>query len=154
MTVITPSPGADGPDASGPLPAEELRLLDASWRTANFLPVGQIYLPANPLPREPLLLEHVKPRLLGHWATTPGLNLTYAHLNRVIQAIVTIGGFAGAVHRLRQRDAFGQGGFPCADRPGEGVEHRVTLTPADGQSPCQGWPGRVGSSVRGAVRCA
>src|SRR3954464_11525092 len=62
----------------------ELELLDAWWRAANYLSVGQIYLMANPLLREPLLPEHVKPRLLGHWGTTPGLNFVYAHLNRAI----------------------------------------------------------------------
>jgi xylulose-5-phosphate/fructose-6-phosphate phosphoketolase len=67
-------------------PAEELRLLDAYWRAANYLSVGQIYLLDNPLLREPLRPEHVKPRLLGHWGTTPGLNLVYAHLNRAIRA--------------------------------------------------------------------
>jgi xylulose-5-phosphate/fructose-6-phosphate phosphoketolase len=65
--------------------AEELQLLDAYWRAANYLSVGQIYLLDNPLLREPLRAEHVKPRLLGHWGTTPGLNLVYAHLNRVIR---------------------------------------------------------------------
>ena len=65
---------------------EELRLLDAYWRAANYLSVGQIYLLDNPLLREPLQAEHVKPRLLGHWGTTPGLNLVYAHLNRAIRA--------------------------------------------------------------------
>ena len=65
---------------------EELRLVDAYWRAANYLSVGQIYLLDNPLLREPLRAEHVKPRLLGHWGTTPGLNLLYAHLNRVIRA--------------------------------------------------------------------
>jgi xylulose-5-phosphate/fructose-6-phosphate phosphoketolase len=64
----------------------ELQLLDAYWRAANYLSVGQIYLLDNPLLREPLRPEHVKPRLLGHWGTTPGLNLVYAHLNRVIRA--------------------------------------------------------------------
>jgi xylulose-5-phosphate/fructose-6-phosphate phosphoketolase len=66
--------------------SEELRLLDAYWRAANYLSVGQIYLLDNPLLREPLRAEHVKPRLLGHWGTTPGLNLVYAHLNRTIRA--------------------------------------------------------------------
>jgi xylulose-5-phosphate/fructose-6-phosphate phosphoketolase len=65
---------------------EELRLLDGYWRAANYLSVGQIYLLDNPLLREPLTLADVKPRLLGHWGTTPGLNLVYAHLNRVIKA--------------------------------------------------------------------
>ncbi len=62
----------------------ELELIDAYWRAANYLSVGQIYLLDNPLLREPLRAEHVKPRLLGHWGTTPGLNLLYAHMNRVI----------------------------------------------------------------------
>jgi xylulose-5-phosphate/fructose-6-phosphate phosphoketolase len=64
---------------------DTLRLLDAYWRAANYLSVGQIYLRANPLLREPLTIEHVKPRLLGHWGTTPGLNFVYAHMNRVIR---------------------------------------------------------------------
>jgi xylulose-5-phosphate/fructose-6-phosphate phosphoketolase len=72
--------------AAGPLAPAELDLIDAYWRAANYLSVGQIYLLANPLLREPLLAEHVKPRLLGHWGTTPGLNLVYAHLNRAIRA--------------------------------------------------------------------
>jgi xylulose-5-phosphate/fructose-6-phosphate phosphoketolase len=71
---------------AGPLDAEALRTTHAYWRAANYLSVGQIYLLDNPLLREPLTLEHVKPRLLGHWGTTPGLNFLYAHLNRVINA--------------------------------------------------------------------
>ena len=87
MSVITPSAetSVGRPAASGPLSSEDLRVLDAYWRAANYLSVGQIYLLANPLMREPLRLDHVKPRLLGHWGTTPGLNLIYAHLNRVIR---------------------------------------------------------------------
>jgi xylulose-5-phosphate/fructose-6-phosphate phosphoketolase len=68
------------------LTAEELRKIDAYWRAANYLSVGQIYLYDNPLLRESLRLEHIKPRLLGHWGTTPGLNFIYVHLNRVIKA--------------------------------------------------------------------
>jgi xylulose-5-phosphate/fructose-6-phosphate phosphoketolase len=68
------------------LPQEELDSLDAWWRAANYLSVGQIYLLDNPLLREPLRPEHVKPRLLGHWGTTPGLNFVHAHLNRAILA--------------------------------------------------------------------
>src|SRR6201997_1957804 len=68
-----------------PLTVPELDALDAWWRAANYLSVGQIYLLGNPLLAEPLRPEHVKPRLLGHWGTTPGLNLIYAHLNRVIR---------------------------------------------------------------------
>jgi xylulose-5-phosphate/fructose-6-phosphate phosphoketolase len=69
----------------GPLEAEELNKLDAYWRAANYLSVGQIYLYDNPLLKEPLSKEHVKPRLLGHWGTTPGLNFIYVHLNRAIK---------------------------------------------------------------------
>src|SRR5467141_1299046 len=61
-----------------------LLAIDAYWRAANYLSVGQIYLLENPLLREPLRVEHVKPRLLGHWGTTPGLNFVYVHLNRAI----------------------------------------------------------------------
>jgi xylulose-5-phosphate/fructose-6-phosphate phosphoketolase len=70
---------------SDPLSKDELTTINAYWRAANYLSVGQIYLYANPLLREPLKLEHVKPRLLGHWGTTPGLNFIYAHLNRIIK---------------------------------------------------------------------
>jgi xylulose-5-phosphate/fructose-6-phosphate phosphoketolase len=68
------------------LTAQELRKIHAYWRAANYLSVGQIYLLDNPLLQEPLTLEHIKPRLLGHWGTTPRLNFIYAHLNRVIKA--------------------------------------------------------------------
>ncbi len=71
---------------AGPLSQEELDLMNAYWRAANYLSVGQIYLYANPLLRQPLTLEDIKPRLLGHWGTTPGLNFIYVHLNRVIKA--------------------------------------------------------------------
>jgi xylulose-5-phosphate/fructose-6-phosphate phosphoketolase len=83
--VITATP--DTPRSSeqrGPLSPDELRLIDAYWRAANYLSVGQIYLLDDPLLREPLRPEHVKPRLLGHWGTTPGLNFMYAHFNRAI----------------------------------------------------------------------
>jgi xylulose-5-phosphate/fructose-6-phosphate phosphoketolase len=78
---------SDGNKAAtaGPLSAEELRRMDAYWRAANYLSVGQIYLMDNPLLKEPLQLKHVKPRLLGHWGTTPGQNFLYVHLNRVIK---------------------------------------------------------------------
>jgi xylulose-5-phosphate/fructose-6-phosphate phosphoketolase len=71
---------------SGALDEHELELIDAYWRAANYLSVGQIYLLDNPLLREPLRPEHVKPRLLGHFGTTPGLNFVYVHLNRAIAA--------------------------------------------------------------------
>ncbi|WBO24273.1 phosphoketolase family protein [Sphingomonas abietis] len=75
----------DADTLPAPLDAEELKLMDAWWRAANYLNIGQIYLLANPLVREPLTIEHVKPRLLGHWGTSPGLNLIYVHMNRLIR---------------------------------------------------------------------
>src|SRR5437899_12178062 len=84
MEDTRPSPAR--PRAADALSAMDLRTIDAYWRAANYLSVGQIYLLDNPLLREPLAPEHIKPRLLGHWGTTPGLNLIYPHLNRVIQA--------------------------------------------------------------------
>ena len=83
--TIAPTPYTLG-DVPGPLGPDELRHLDAWWRAANYLAVGQIYLIDNPLLREPLRPEHVKPRLLGHFGTVPGLNLSYAHANRAIVA--------------------------------------------------------------------
>src|ERR1700689_3811291 len=68
-----------------PLSSDMLRRMHAYWRAANYLSVGQIYLQDNPLLETPLKLEHVKPRLLGHWGTTPGLNFLYVHLNRIIK---------------------------------------------------------------------
>src|SRR5687768_13428359 len=67
------------------MPKADLSLVDAYWRAANYLSAGQIYLMDNPLLTEPLAPEHIKPRLLGHWGTTPGLNFLYAHLNRAIK---------------------------------------------------------------------
>jgi xylulose-5-phosphate/fructose-6-phosphate phosphoketolase len=78
----TPHSASDRPAALAP---DELRRIDAYWRASNYLSVGQIYLLDNPLLREPLRKEHIKPRLLGHWGTTPGLNFIYVHLNRVIR---------------------------------------------------------------------
>jgi xylulose-5-phosphate/fructose-6-phosphate phosphoketolase len=78
-------PASTSPEKQGPLDPDQLRKLNAYWRAANYLSVGQIYLCANPLLREPLKLEHVKQLLLGHWGTTPGQNFIYAHLNRVIK---------------------------------------------------------------------
>ena len=76
-----PTPGA----ATQVLSADEVRKINAYWRAANYLSVGQIYLYDNPLLKEPLKPGHVKPRLLGHWGTTPGLNFIYVHMNRVIK---------------------------------------------------------------------
>src|ERR1700728_4536240 len=68
---------------SDPLSPDLLRRMHAYWRAANYLSIGQIYLQDNPLLETPLKLEHIKPRLLGHWGTTPGLNFLYVHLNRL-----------------------------------------------------------------------
>jgi xylulose-5-phosphate/fructose-6-phosphate phosphoketolase len=68
-----------------PLTSDEVGLINAYWRAANYLSVGQIYLCDNPLLREPLTLAHIKRMLLGHWGTTPGQNFIYTHLNRVIK---------------------------------------------------------------------
>jgi xylulose-5-phosphate/fructose-6-phosphate phosphoketolase len=87
-TAVTARGGVGG-DADPRIPPAsdaELASIDAYWRAANYLTVGQIYLRDNPLLREPLRPEHIKPRLLGHWGTSPGLNLVYAHLNRAIRA--------------------------------------------------------------------
>ena len=100
--MATPTARSQSPTA---LSAPELSKLDALWRASNYLSVGQIYLLDNPLLRKPLAREHIKPRLLGHWGTTPGLNFLYAHLNRVDQE-------ARPGHDLRHR--------PGARRPGAG----------------------------------
>src|SRR5690348_18256760 len=71
--------------STNPLSDDELRRIDAYWRATNYLSVGQIYLLDNPLLKEPLRLEHIKARLLGHWGTTPGLNFIYVHCNRIIR---------------------------------------------------------------------
>src|SRR5487761_1360790 len=83
MGPLKPESQAGGKSAV--LTGDELRKMDAYWRAANYLSVGQIYLYDNPLLREPLKPEHIKPRLLGHWGTTPGLNFIYVHFNRLIQ---------------------------------------------------------------------
>ena len=76
--------GIDARLTSGTHPVQLFERMDAYWRAANYLSVGQIYLLDNPLLKAPLSIEHVKPRLLGHWGTTPGLNFIYVHLNRII----------------------------------------------------------------------
>jgi len=86
--AVTHTPGAVKVFTSeNPLSNEERARMDAYWRAANYLSVGQIYLLANPLLREPLKIEHIKPRLLGHWGTTPGQNFIYVHMNRVIKKL-------------------------------------------------------------------
>ena len=101
-----------------------LERMDAYWRAANYLSVGQIYLLANPLLREPLVAEHIKPRLLGHWGTTPGLNFLYAHLNRVIRHRRGQGGVGSRRRRTRGHRA-------CL-----GVRFELTFARAVGGGPC------------------
>src|SRR5467141_2719714 len=84
MCPLTPVDAAKL-SSNQPLSPDHIRQIDAYWRAANYLSVGQIYLLDNPLLREQLKIEHTKPRLLGHWGTTPGLNFIYVHLNRVIK---------------------------------------------------------------------
>src|SRR5437762_11219925 len=86
--MATPAPvgSAKSSESQQPLSREELRKMHAYWRAANYLSVGQIYLLDNPLLKEPLRREHIKPRLLGHWGTTPGLNFLYVHVNRLIRS--------------------------------------------------------------------
>src|SRR5689334_22695187 len=83
--TVTQAETVAGRHPAGPLSEEELSRIQRYWSAANYLSVGQIYLHDNPLLREPLKLEHIKPRLLGHWGTTPGLNFIWAHLNRLIR---------------------------------------------------------------------
>jgi xylulose-5-phosphate/fructose-6-phosphate phosphoketolase len=85
MATAAPTGSAEPYESKQPLSEEELRKMHAYWRAANYLSVGQIYLYANPLLHEPLKIEHIKPRLLGHWGTTPGLNFIYVHFNRLIK---------------------------------------------------------------------
>ncbi|HUK25888.1 MAG TPA: phosphoketolase family protein [Terriglobales bacterium] len=85
MTTLQSTPSLERSTPAAPLSPEDLRKMNAYWRAANYLSVGQIYLFANPMLREPLKLEHIKPRLLGHWGTTPGLNFIYVHFNRLIK---------------------------------------------------------------------
>ncbi|HLS14335.1 MAG TPA: phosphoketolase, partial [Beutenbergiaceae bacterium] len=85
VTSHTTAPATGWPRATGALQEETLATIHRWWRAANYLSVGQIYLLANPLLREDLSAEHIKPRLLGHWGTSPGLAFIYAHANRVIR---------------------------------------------------------------------
>ena len=85
MASAAPTGSAKPYESKRPLSEKELRKMHAYWRAANYLSVGQIYLYANPLLHEPLKIEHIKPRLLGHWGTTPGLNFIYVHFNRLIK---------------------------------------------------------------------
>ena len=116
---------------ANPLSAEEVGLLDAYWRAANYLSVGQIYLRQNALLREPLRPEHIKPRLLGHFGTTPGLNLIYAHLNRAIlrrdlEMLYVTGpghGGPGLVANAYLEGTYSEV-YPHVGRDEEGLQHR------------------------------
>src|SRR5947207_3276973 len=85
MASVAPTGSSKPYESRRPLSEEELRKMHAYWGAAKYLSVGQIYLYANPLLHEPLKIEHIKPRLLGHWGTTPGLNFIYVHFNRLIK---------------------------------------------------------------------
>jgi xylulose-5-phosphate/fructose-6-phosphate phosphoketolase len=147
-----------------PLSALQLESIDAWWRAANYLSVGQIYLLDNPLLREPLRPEHVKPRLLGHWGTTPGLNFIYAHMNRAIRArglstiFVTGPGHGGpGLVAGAYLDGTYSEVYPHIARDEEGLRRlcRQSLVPPAG-SRATSRPRRPGRSMRAArsgTRC-
>ncbi len=135
---------------------ESLRLLDAYWRAANYLSVGQIYLRANPLLREPLSIDQVKPRLLGHWGTTPGLNFVYAHMNRVIRerdlnAIFVAGpghGGPGVVANVYLEGTYTEV-YPAITRDTEGLTRLFTQFSYPGGIPSHVAPETPGSIHEG-----
>ena len=151
------TPLAATPAGREPLPAplsgEDLRLLDAYWRAANYLSVGQIYLRDNPLLREPLALAHVKARLLGHWGTTPGLNFIYAHMNRVIvardvDAIFIAGpghGGPGVVANVYLEGTYSEV-YPAITRDAEGLDRLFTQFSFPG-----GIPSHVAAETPGSI---
>ena len=148
---------ADLKAGRGPLNPEELDRIDAYWRAANYLSVGQIYLLDNPLLREPLRLEHVKPRLLGHWGTTPGLNFVYVHLNRVIKredldAIYVTGpghGGPGLVANVYLEGTYSEV-YPTSARTRRGCGGCSASSPSRGASPATSPRRRPAASTRGA----
>ena len=139
--------------AAPSLSDDELRTLDAYWRAANFLSVGQIYLRDNPLLREPLTLAHVKSRLLGHWGTTPGLNFIYAHMNRVIRerdvdAIFIAGpghGGPGVVANTYLEGTYSEV-YPTISRDVDGLKRFVTQFSFPG-----GIPSHVAAETPGSI---
>ena len=139
-----------------PLRAEEVALLDEYWRAANYLSVGQIYLMDNPLLTEPLRPEHIKPRLLGHWGTTPGLNLVYVHLNRVIKerdlnAMLVVGpghGGPGIVANVYLEGTYSEV-YPEIDRTTEGLRRLVRQFSFPGGIPSHVAPQTPGSIHEG-----
>jgi xylulose-5-phosphate/fructose-6-phosphate phosphoketolase len=138
------------------LPPHALRSIDAYWRAANYLSVAQIYLRDNPLLREPLTLAHVKPRLLGHWGTTPGLNFVYAHMNRVIRerdidAIFITGpghGGPGVVANTYLEGTFSEI-YPDVGRDLEGLRRLATQFSFPGGIPSHAAPEIPGSIHEG-----
>jgi xylulose-5-phosphate/fructose-6-phosphate phosphoketolase len=147
---------ADTGSALRSLPSEELRTIDAYWRAANYLSVGQIYLLDNPLLREPLRTEHVKPRLLGHWGTTPGLNFIYAHVNRAIKrhdldAIYVTGpghGGPGVVANTYLEGTYSEI-YPDVSRDGEGMRKLFRQFSFPGGIPSHAAPETPGSIHEG-----
>ncbi len=138
---------------SKPLTALELRKIDGYWRAANYLSVGQIYLLDNPLLKIPLQKEHIKPRLLGHWGTTPGLNFIYAHLNRVIKArglnmIYVIGpghGGPGIVANCYLEGTYSEF-YPNITQDAEGLKHLFKQFSFPG-----GIPSHVAPEIPGSI---
>ena len=143
-------------DQPMPLATDELGRMNAWWRAANFLSVGQVYLLANPLLREPLRMEHVKPRLLGHWGTVPGLNFLYLHLNRIIRArdlnLVFIAGpghgAPGVVASTWLEGTYSEV-YPSVSRDAEGMHHLFRQFSFPGGVPSHAAPDTPGSIHEG-----
>jgi xylulose-5-phosphate/fructose-6-phosphate phosphoketolase len=142
--------------SQNPLAPEEVRKIDAYWRAANYLSVGQIYLFDNPLLTEPLQAEHIKPRLLGHWGTTPGLNFIYVHCNRVIRKydlnmIYICGpghGGPGMVANTYLEGSYSEF-FPNITRDAEGMKRLFTQFSFPGGIPSHAAPETPGSIHEG-----
>jgi xylulose-5-phosphate/fructose-6-phosphate phosphoketolase len=141
---------------SMPLAADELVRMNAWWHAANYLSVGQVYLLANPLLREPLLMEHVKPRLLGHWGTVPGLNFLYLHLNRIIRQrdldLIFIAGpghgAPGVVASTWLEGTYSEV-YPEVSRDAEGMHHLFRQFSFPGGIPSHAAPDTPGSIHEG-----
>src|ERR1700712_3138497 len=145
-----------GPQDREPLATEQLERMNAWWRAANYLSIGQIYLLANPLLRENLHTEHVKPRLLGHWGTTPGLNFLYVHLNRIIverdlNLIFIAGpghGAPGVVASTWLEGTYSET-YPNVSRDAEGLAHLFRQFSFPGGIPSHAAPDTPGSIHEG-----
>jgi xylulose-5-phosphate/fructose-6-phosphate phosphoketolase len=154
--IATPPAAAGARIEENPLSHAELQVMDAWWRAANYLSVGQIYLLDNPLLKEPLKLEHIKPRLLGHWGTTPGLNLIYVHLNRMISrhdlnAIFVCGpghGGPGLVANTWLEGTYSEF-YPNVSRDLEGMKRLFTQFSFPGGIPSHAAPETPGSIHEG-----